>query len=193
MNMKRTRDIRVIRTQTALLEALEDLIKTKKLSNITITELCTAAKINRNTFYYHYNNIFEFLDEHKKLIIDDLNDIAEISKTHNKQNLVEVFAVLKKHPHFLNILISPNCDLDFFNEIFDVASSKASIIFSKDPNTLTNRERLLCSYCNAGCNAVIITWIMNDMKESPEEIADFIWTSSKNGIFSLLFPNEEFN
>ncbi len=191
--MKRTRDIRVIRTQTALLEALEDLIKTKKLSNITITELCTAAKINRNTFYYHYNNIFEFLDEHKKLIIDDLNEIAEISKTHNKQNLVEVFAVLKKHPHFLNILISPNCDLDFFNEIFDVASSKASIIFSKDPNTLTNKERILCSYCNAGCNAVIITWIMNDMKESPEEIADFIWTSSKNGIFSLLFPNEEFN
>ena len=191
--MKTNRDIRVIRTQTALLEALEELIKTKKLSNITITELCTAAKINRNTFYYHYNNIFEFLDEHKKLIIDDLNEIAEISKTHNKQNLVEVFTVLKKHPHFLNILISPNCDLDFFNEIFDVASSKASIIFSKDPNTLTNRERLLCSYCNAGCNAVIITWIMNDMKESPEEIADFIWLSSKNGIFSLLFPNEEFN
>ena len=191
--MKKNRDIRVIRTQTALLEALEELIKTKKLSNITITELCTAAKINRNTFYYHYNNIFEFLDEHKKLIIDDLNEIAEISKTHNKQNLVEVFAVLKKHPHFLNILISPNCNLDFFNEIFDVASSKASIIFSKDPNTLTNRERLLCSYCNAGCNAVIITWIMNDMKESPEEIADFIWLSSKNGIFSLLFPNEEFN
>ena len=191
--MKKNRDIRIIRTQTALLEALEELIKTKKLSNITITELCTAAKINRNTFYYHYNNIFEFLDEHKKLIIDDLNDIAEISKTHNKQNLVEVFTVLKKHPHFLNILISPNCNLDFFNEIFDVASSKASIIFSKDPNTLTNRERLLCSYCNAGCNAVIITWIMNDMKESPEEIADFIWLSSKNGIFSLLFPNEEFN
>ncbi|MBR2597611.1 MAG: TetR/AcrR family transcriptional regulator [Clostridiales bacterium] len=191
--MKRTRDIRVIRTQTALLEALEDLIKTKKLSNITITELCTAAKINRNTFYYHYNNIFEFLDEHKNLIIDDLNEIAEISKTHNKQNLVEVFTVLKKHPHFLNILISPNCDLDFFNEIFEVASSKASIIFSKDPNTLTNRERLLCAYCNAGCNAVIMTWIMNDMKESPEEIADFIWTSSKSGIFSLLFPNEEFD
>ena len=190
--MKKSRDIRVIRTQTALLEALEDLIKTKKLSNITITELCTAAKINRNTFYYHYNNIFEFLDEHKKIIIEDLNEISEISKTHNKQNLVEVFTVLKKHPHFLNILISPNCDLDFFNEIFDVASSKASIIFTKDPSIITNREKLLCAYCNAGCNAVIITWIMNDMKETPEEIADFIWLSSKNGNFSLLFPHEEF-
>lgn len=193
MKMKRTRDIRVIRTQTALLEALEELIKTKKLSNITITELCTAAKINRNTFYYHYNNIFEFLDEHKQIIIEDLNEISDISKTHNKQNLVEVFCILKNHPHFLNILISPNCDLDFFNEIFDMATRKSSIIFSKDPATLTNKEKLLCSYCNAGCNAVIITWIMNGMKETPEEIADFIWTSSKKGVFSLLFPGEDFN
>jgi len=192
MKMKRTRDIRVIRTQTALLEALEELIKTKKLSNITITELCSAAKINRNTFYYHYNNIFEFLDEHKQIILEDLNEISEISKTHNKQNLVEVFTVLKKHPHFLNILISPNCDLDFFNEIFESATSKSSIIFSKDPSNLSNKERLLCSYCNAGCNAVIITWIMNGMKETPEEIADFIWTSSKQGVFSLLFPEEKF-
>ena len=193
MKMKRTRDIRVIRTQTALLEALEELIKTKKLSNITITELCTDAKINRNTFYYHYNNIFEFLDEHKQIIIEDLNEISDISKTHNKQNLVEVFCILKNHPHFLNILISPNCDLDFFNEIFDMATRKSSIIFSKDPATLTNKEKLLCSYCNAGCNAVIITWIMNGMKETPEEIADFIWTSSKKGVFSLLFPGEDFN
>ena len=193
MKMKRTRDIRVIRTQTALLEALEDLVKTKKLSNITITELCTAAKINRNTFYYHYNNIFEFLDEHKQIIIEDLNEISDISKTHNKQNLVEVFCILKNHPHFLNILISPNCDLDFFNEIFDMATRKSSIIFSKDPATLTNKEKLLYSYCNAGCNAVIITWIMNGMKETPEEIADFIWTSSKKGVFSLLFPGEDFN
>ena len=191
--MKRTRDIRVIRTQTALLEALEDLIKTKKLSNITITELCTAAKINRNTFYYHYNNIFEFLDEHKKIIIEDLNEISEVSKTHNKQNLVEMFGVLRNHPHFLNILISPNCDLDFFNEIFDVACAKSSITLSKDISNLTSKEKLLCSYCNAGCNAVIITWIMNGMKESPEEIADFIWTSSKHGVFSLLFPGESFN
>ena len=190
--MKRTRDIRVIRTQTALLEALEELIKTRKLSNITITELCSAAKINRNTFYYHYNNIFEFLDEHKQIILEDLNEISEISKTHNKQNLVEVFTVLKKHPHFLNILISPNCDLDFFNDIFEIATSKSSIIFSKDLSNLSNKERLLCSYCNAGCNAVIITWIMNGMKETPEEIADFIWTSSKQGVFSLLFPEEKF-
>lgn len=188
--MKKNRDIRVIRTQTALLQALEELIKTKKLSNITITELCTEAKINRNTFYYHYNNIFEFLDEHKQIIIDDLNDITDISKSHNKKNLVEMFNIMKQHPLFLHILISPNCDLDFFNEIFEVATKKASISFGKDESKYTSKELLLCYYCNAGCNAVIISWILNGMKESPEEIADIIWEVSKNGVFSILFPSD---
>ena len=190
--MKRSRDIRVIRTQTALLEALEELLKNKKLSGITITELCNEAKINRNTFYYHYNNIFEFLDEHKHIILNELNGITPVGKTHKKQNLIEVFKVLKMHPYFLNILISPNCDLDFFNEIFDVATQRSSIFISKAESELTNKERLLCSYCNAGCNAVIISWILNGMKESPEDIADVIWESARKGVFSILFPDEEF-
>ena len=61
--MRNTRDIRVIRTQTAILKALAELIQKKKLSAITITDLCAKASINRNTFYYHYNNIIDFLDE----------------------------------------------------------------------------------------------------------------------------------
>ena len=190
--MKRSRDIRVIRTQTALLEALENLLKTKKLSGITITELCNEAKINRNTFYYHYNNIFEFLDEHKQIILNELSVITPVGKTHSKQNLVEVFRVLKNHPYFLKILISPNCDLDFFNEIFDVATQKSSINTTKADAELNNKELLLCTYCNAGCNAVIISWILNGMKESPEVIADVIWESAKKGVFSILFPDEEF-
>lgn len=191
--MKRSRDIRVVRTQTALLEALERLIQTKKLSGITITELCTEADINRNTFYYHYNNIIEFLDEHKQIVLDELNDITDVSTTHSKENLIEIINVLKYHPHFLNILISPNCDLDLFNDIFAIASKKASFSLSKHEDDFTNKELLLCTYCNAGCNAVIRSWILNGMRETPEEIADIIWESSKKGIFSLMFPNESFN
>lgn len=193
--MKKTRDIRVVRTQTALLEALEELLKTKKLSTITITDLCQQAKINRNTFYYHYNNIYEFLNDHKRIVTEELNDISEESKTHKRDNLVEIFKTLKLHPHFLNILISPNCDLDFFNDIFNAASEKAAIVLmnNNDKEKLTAKERLLLTYCNAGSNAVIISWITNGMKESPEAITDIIWESSKSGVLSLIFPGEKFD
>ena len=114
--MVKSRDIRVIRTQTALLIALDELLKTNKLSTITITELCSKAKINRNTFYYHYNNIYEFLNDQKQIIIDELTSIPDIKNTRNKKSLVEVLNIIKQHPDFMRVLISPNCDLAFFNE-----------------------------------------------------------------------------
>lgn len=188
--MKRSRDIRVIRTQTALLEALEKLLKTKKLSGITITDLCSEAKINRNTFYYHYNNIIEFLDDHKQIVIDELNQIPDVSETHNLQNLVEIFKVLKGHPVFLHILISPNCDLDLFNDIFTIASEKTEIRLNNPSEISASRDLLICRYCNAGCNAVICSWILNGMRETPEEMADIIAQASRKGPMTLLFPKE---
>jgi hypothetical protein len=77
-------------------------------------------------------------------------------------------------------------------EIFDVATQKSSINTTKAEAERNNKELLLCTYCNAGCNAVIISWILNGMKESPEVIADVIWESAKKGVFSILFPDEEF-
>ena len=183
--MKTTRDIRVIRTQTAILKALADLIQKKKLSAITITDLCAKANINRNTFYYHYNNIFEFLDEHKLIVIDDINKILDKTKIHSKQAHIELCKALKRHPHFLNILISPNCDIDYFNDIFE-AASRITEIFAEPATQYTPREKLICTYCNAGANAIIHQWIVNGMDETPEEIADIIWEASCQGPFPLL-------
>ena len=188
--MNRSRDIRVVRTQTALLNALEELLKTKKLSSITITELCSEARINRNTFYYHYNNIIEFLEDNKNMVIEELNQISNINTTHNKQSLIDILKVIKCHPAFMNVLISPNCDLDIFNDIFNTASEKARVSIDNPSGITAKRDLIICNYCNAGCNAVICSWIMSGMKESPEEIADIISLVSRKGAITLLFPEE---
>lgn len=188
--MNRSRDIRVVRTQTALLNALEELLKTKKLSSITITELCSEAKINRNTFYYHYNNIIEFLEDNKNMVIEELNQISNINTTHNKQSLIDILKVIKCHPAFMKVLISPNCDLDIFNDIFNIASEKARVSIDNPSGISSSRDLIICNYCNAGCNAVICSWIMSGMKESPEEMADIISLVSRKGAITLLFPEE---
>ena len=189
--MAKTRDIRVIRTQTALLEALEELLKTKKLTNVTITELCSVASINRNTFYYHYNNIIDFLDEHKQIVLNDLDEIPDVSSTHNKDNLTEIIRCISHHPHFINIIISPNCDIDFSSQIFETASKKTSVFLTDNGKKQSSRYKMLVSFCNAGSNAVMIDWVANGMKEKPEEISTLIWDAAKLGIFPLMKPNGE--
>ena len=187
--MKKSTDIRVVKTQKALLEALEMLIKNKKLSCITITELCTEAKINLNTFYYHYNNIYELLEENKRLLIEEMSEIPDVSQTHSKDSLIGLCKCLKRYPRFLNILISPNCDLDYFNDIFTVATEKTKVLVNKNKETSSPREYLACQFCNTGTNALISAWILSGMVETPEEIADIITDCAFNGPINVMYPN----
>ena len=50
---------------TALLmnQALLMLIEKKDIEYITIKEICEKAGVNRSTFYLHYENIFDLLNE----------------------------------------------------------------------------------------------------------------------------------
>lgn len=188
--MKKSTDIRVIRTQTQLLEALNELIKSKPLSCISITELCSKAGVNRNTFYYHYNNIYDLLEDNKNNLVKELNEVRDVKKTRSKTTVVNICKTIKRHPNLMSILISPNCELEYFNDIFGIASEKARILEDKQKDCNDTRAHLACCYCNAGCNAVLCEWIISGMKESPEDIADIISDASRTGPIKLLFPNE---
>ncbi len=49
-------------------EALIELLQKKSFEYISIKELCKAADVNRSTFYLHYQNMCELLDEAIKLM-----------------------------------------------------------------------------------------------------------------------------
>lgn len=60
-------DKRVIKTKRDLRNALGDLLKKKSYSKITVCDICEEAQINRMTFYKHYmdksdllNDVFNF-------------------------------------------------------------------------------------------------------------------------------------
>lgn len=50
-----------LKTKHSLAEALKNIMRTKKLSKITVSELITACNINRKTFYYHFQDIYDLL------------------------------------------------------------------------------------------------------------------------------------
>lgn len=55
-------DLRVQKTEQALLDAMQTLLETKPMSRITISDLCTAAKVRRATFYTHFQDKNDFLN-----------------------------------------------------------------------------------------------------------------------------------
>ncbi|MDI9469247.1 MAG: TetR/AcrR family transcriptional regulator [Bacillota bacterium] len=60
--MRRT-DPRSERSQLAYREALTRLLQRKPLDQISVSELSVEAGLNRSTFYLHYSNVRELLDD----------------------------------------------------------------------------------------------------------------------------------
>ncbi|WP_405076099.1 TetR/AcrR family transcriptional regulator [Ligilactobacillus acidipiscis] len=58
-------DQRVLNTNQRLRKALFLLLDKKPLEKISITELCTQAKVSRGTFYIHYTKVTDVFDDFK--------------------------------------------------------------------------------------------------------------------------------
>lgn len=50
-------------TQKLIIETFEDMPKRMPLEKITVTALIKECNIGRNTFYYHYEDIYVLLDD----------------------------------------------------------------------------------------------------------------------------------
>ena len=70
----RKQDRRTRYTRQTIKETFLELLKQKNFTKITVTEICKISEINRGTFYLHYYDIHDVLE-------DILNDIAQDLKT----------------------------------------------------------------------------------------------------------------
>lgn len=70
-------DKRVIRTKKAIKAALFRIMGNKDISSITISELTAKANVNRRTFYTHYRNITDILDEIESDLVAALGELAK--------------------------------------------------------------------------------------------------------------------
>ena len=70
-NLKKT-DARIIKTRRDLRESLLRIIEKKPFDKINVSEICADAMVNRMTFYKHYNDKYDLLND---VILDIKNKV----------------------------------------------------------------------------------------------------------------------
>lgn len=55
------KDIRVARTRQALIDAMRDLLETRRFDAITVNDLCIQACVSRTTFYQHFEDKYDLV------------------------------------------------------------------------------------------------------------------------------------
>ncbi len=115
MNKK---DKRSRKTVSAIQSTLLELLCTKKVREIKIVDLCTAADINRTTFYLHYSGIEDVLEELRheitERIFENIDELADFNRPKNPMPFLNVCTdILESYPHFADFVRMAS-DADIF-------------------------------------------------------------------------------
>lgn len=65
-------DLRIVKTRRAMKTAFLTLLRTKKLEQITVKELCQTAQISKGTFYLHYHDLYDLCDRLQREAIREM-------------------------------------------------------------------------------------------------------------------------
>lgn len=195
-------DLRVIRTKEAIREALIELIEEKGFEGITVKDITTRAKINRGTFYSHYQDKYDLISKCEE---EMLNDITEMiiknvpnitvgtgpletldTKVTPFTILVSFFEYLNQNRQLMKAILGPKGDLSFQTKLKEFMRKN---LFESNKNPLIKQNKLkvpseyFVSYVASAYIGVIQQWLNNDRDESPEEMARILSMMTIKGPF----------
>ena len=179
-------DARVRYTKRIIRETFLDLLREKDVPSITVKEICEKAGVNRTTFYNHYCDIYDLLEDTENALIESLLDLIRRYRGRDAQQiLLIILKEISKHAEEFRHLLDRSSTPGFlyriasecFMEIYKINSDTAAEgSGSSDPGGARNflYTPMNFSYFAGGIGGVVAYWVGNGLKESPEEIADAI-------------------
>jgi AcrR family transcriptional regulator len=168
-------DKRCRKTRKAIKLALIKIMSEKELSDITITEIAGDADINRKTFYFHYRDLYDVLDE----IENDL--VCKIFQILDRADLLK--SIHNPYPLFHQITSEINEDTEFYSLL--VQSKDYNNLMDKIKAILKERFLEMCidtvqmekeilsftiDFITSGLTSVYREWVHSDQSISLEQL-----------------------
>ncbi|MBE5780417.1 MAG: TetR/AcrR family transcriptional regulator [Clostridiales bacterium] len=159
------------------------MLQEQELSEITVTDICKRASVNRTTFYANYLDVYDLAEAVQTRLEEEVLDLYrdELEQKHGNKNFLKLFYHIKENPIFYKTYFKLNSskgfrfvgyDLEFAEMRFDNRFIEYHIEFFGN-----------------GLNAVIRKWLQNDCRETPEEIFEII-KSEYNGVTLIKLTND---
>lgn len=184
-------DKRVVKTKAHLKNALMELLKEKSLREISVKELTDAADINRGTFYIHYNDVYDVVNEIQTELFNELNTL--IDTNHKKEDimpvavLMDIFKFVGKNSELCLLFLGPNGDKEFFDRLRGVVRERCisewmEYYSENKPDLNPLNFGYYYTFIVAGCSDLLKQWLETGMKEPPEKMASLAGQMVLHGV-----------
>ncbi|MBC1430627.1 TetR/AcrR family transcriptional regulator [Listeria seeligeri] len=173
-------DRRIRKTKQALNEALFTLLNRKPFKQITITDIVQEADINRGTFYKHYREKEDLLDNIIQEVLADLKSAYQdpyLQTNHFSvqtltPSMIKIFDHVYSHQTFYKQVINSTISPSFQNQVCDVIRELVLNDFESFSNTTNAEPMLLATYQAHAIFGMIVFWAEEDFTHSPEYMSE---------------------
>lgn len=159
-------------TKKAIAAGMKELMKRKSFDKITVSDITEICGLNRQTFYYHFQDKFELVDwiyynEAISIIMNDLNYDNWDSK------ILQFLTRFKEEDYFYINTLKASVENEFREYLFKVTVELLCDIISGitvNTNATEKDIRFVAEFYAFGIVGVIVSWVQHGMKETPEYI-----------------------
>lgn len=141
-----------------------ELLQTKELSEIRVSDICKRAGLNRSTFYANYMDIYGLADSIRDKLEADLADLyqEEIVAKVNSHDYLKLFRHIRENQMFYRTYFKLGYDNNYKIVNYDDELAKKHF-----------QDRFIryhMEFFKSGLTQMIKMWLQNGCRETPEEM-----------------------
>ncbi|MFP4977906.1 TetR/AcrR family transcriptional regulator [Paenibacillus sp. CN-4] len=180
-----TLDPRIKRTHQLIRDAFLSLMQEKRFEQITVRDIAARAEINRATFYLHYQDKYELLNQIVEEMLIEFEAIFQLPEGFGvedfisdpntpPESFIRQFEHIAENARFYKVMLGPH-GLPGFAARLDSIISKSlyhrSIIAEPSDNKMKMPREIIVRYVTAAHLGIIVYWLEMDMNFSPQYMA----------------------
>lgn len=172
-------------TKQALSASLIKLMRQKPFDKITVTDITEDCGLNRMTFYYHFQDIYDLLEW---TTLEEARRYLKNRKTYDtwQEGYFGIFYGVQENRDFiLNVFHSlrrENIE-GYLNHVVEDLLLNVVEEVSRDMTVREKDKRFIARFYQFSFVGIMQDWIEGGMKEKPEEIVERI-SAIMSGSFS---------
>ncbi|GAA0137772.1 TetR/AcrR family transcriptional regulator [Paenibacillus sp. YSY-4.3] len=161
-------------TKKALAHALKQTMQELPLNKITVKQIVNRCGVNRQTFYYHFQDIYDLLGW--VFETEAVGDIAEYRSYDTwTYGLYTIFAYIESNKSFclntLHSLARSHLDSYLYAVTYDLMIGVVDEV-SHGMHVAEENKKFLANFYTLAFTGLVIQWMQDGMKEEPAPIVE---------------------
>ena len=144
------------------------MLQTKELNEISVSDICKRAGLNRTTFYANYTDIYGLADAIWDKLENEVSGLyrEEVTQGFNSNDYLKLFQHIKDNQIFYKTYFKLGYDNNYKIIQYDTDLARRHF-----------QNRFIeyhMEFFKAGITQIIKIWLKGGCKESPEDMAEII-------------------